>query len=474
MNQAFTKFIYLFIFISFPVIAQQDKAWTLQECIEYALKNNIQIKQSELNTELTKENLTQSRAALLPNLNANASHIYNFGRTIDPFTNQFATDRVLSQNFSLSSNVTLFNGLQTFNTIKQNQYAYMAGRYNVQKIKNDISLNIASAYLQILFSMELVDIALNQTQISSRQVERTKQLVDAGTLAKGGLLDVQAQQANDELTLANAQNQLDLAYLNLTQLLDLDSAGGFKIAKPEIALPEQSAAVANPEQIYSIAVSNQPDVKREEFNLKSSEKGVAIAKGAISPRLTLSGSYGTGYSGASRRILAVTPTGYEIIGFTSVGDTVYQPGYTSTFETTPFNDQVKDNLNKSFGLFLTIPLFNGLQTKTSISRAKINRQNALYNLELTKNQLQKNIQQAHADANAALKKYTASQKALDAMSESFKYTEQRFNVGMLNAFDFNDAKNRLVKAQSDVLQAKYDYVFKTKILDFYLGKPLML
>ena len=191
------------------------KAWSLEQCIDYALKNNNSIKQSELNIELSKVNLTQSQVNLLPNLNANASHSYNYGRTIDRFTNQFATQQVLSQNLSLSSDITLFSGLQNINSIKENKFNYEASKYDVDKMKNDISLSIASAYLQILYNIEALENATNQMGITGGQVDRTQKLVDAGAAAKGTLLDIQAQMATEELNVTNAQNNLDISYLTL-------------------------------------------------------------------------------------------------------------------------------------------------------------------------------------------------------------------------------------------------------------------
>ncbi|OFY94744.1 MAG: hypothetical protein A3K10_04860 [Bacteroidetes bacterium RIFCSPLOWO2_12_FULL_31_6] len=311
--------------------------------------------------------------------------------------------------------------------------------------------------------------------ISAAQVDRTKILVDAGTIARGTLLDIQSQYALEELNVTNAQNQLDISYLNLAQLLNMPSAEGLAIVKPELNIGGDALLTATPTQIYNSAVSNLPEIKSAEFNVKSAEKSVVVAKGGLSPRLTFSASYGTGYSGASQRF-STLPTfqGYSPNGdITSSGDTVYSPLFSSgTFEKTPFGDQYKDNVNKSFGFFLTVPIFNRWQTKTSIDRARIQKMNADLTVESTKLQIQKNVQQAYADASAGLKKYNASLKAIEAMQESFKYTEQKFNVGMLNTNDYNDSKNKLIKAQSDLLQAKYEYVFKTKVLDFYQGKPL--
>lgn len=463
-------------------IKQQDtadiksKTLTLEQCIEYALKNNIQIQQSELNTEISDINLTQSQLSLLPSLNANGAHSYNFGRTIDRFTNQFATQQVLSQNFSLSSDVTLFNGLQTINTIHQNRYAYLANKYSVDKMKNDISLNVATAYLQILYSMEAVENARNQIGITTAQSERSKKLVDAGSIARGAYLDILAQLSTEELNLTNAENQLNIAYLSLAQLLNLSNASGLRIVKPEISIEAQPLLGIDVAQVYNTAVENLPEMKSAKYNVKSAEKGLDVAWGGLSPRLVLSGSYGTGYSGLSKE-LSGTPefTGYQPTGdVTETGEKVLTPGFTAPTRVIPFMDQYKNNVNKSIGLYLTIPIFNRWQTKSSIDRARIQKMNAELSVESTKLQIQKSVQQAYADANAGLKKYYASTRAVEAIQESFKYTEQKFNVGIVNTNDYNDSKNKLIKAQSDLLQAKYEYIFKTKVLDFYQGKALKL
>ncbi len=455
--------------------AVKAQQWTLEQCIDYALKNNIQVQQSQLNTELSKVNLTQSEANLLPSLNGNASHVYNFGRTVDRFTNQFATKEVLSENLSLSSNVNIFSGWQNINSIQQNRFNLIASKYDVDKMKNDISLNIASAYLQILFNMESLDNAHNQMGITSSQVERTKKLFDAGATAKGTFLDIQAQLALEELNVTNAQNQLDISYLTLVQLLNMQTTEGFSVVKPDLTIASEVLLSDNPLQIYNTAVTNLPEVKSAEFKVKSAKKGVDIAWGGISPSLSFSAAYGTGYSGASQQIITQPAyQGYKADGrVTSAGDTVLAPSFSNpTYEKTPFLDQYKNNVNKSFGFYLTVPLFNRFQTKTLIDKARIQKLNADLTVESTKLQLQKSIQQAYADANASLKKYGSTQKALDAMQESFKYTEQKFNVGIVNTLDYNTAKNKLIKTQSDLLEAKYEYVFKTKVLDFYQGKPL--
>jgi outer membrane protein len=478
-NTLITGFIFFLIGVNaFQLKAQTpatNQTLTLEQCIDYALKNNIQIKQSELNTELTEISLTQSKANFLPSLNANASHSYNIGRTIDRFTNQFADAQVLSQNFSLSTDVTLFSGFQNLNTIKENKFNYLAGKYDIEKMKNDVALNIATAYLQILYSIETVENAKNQMGITEQQVSRAQKLVDAGSAAKGTLLDIQSQLATEELNSTTAQNQLDIAYLSLAQLLNMPSAEGLTIVKPELVVIVDALAGVNPAQIYTTAVGSLPEIKSAENKVKGAEKAVDVAWGGAYPRLVFSASYGTGYSGASQRAVGLPAfTGFTPNGsITSAGDTVLSPSFSSgTFEKIPYADQYHDNINKSFGFYLTVPLFNRFQTKTVIDRARIQKLNADLTVKSTKLQVQKNVQQAYADANAGLKKYAASQKAVDAMQESFKYTEQKFNVGLVNTNDYNNAKNKLIKAQSDLLQAKYEFVFKTKVLDFYQGKPL--
>ena len=452
-----------------------NQSMTLEQCIDYALNNNIQIKQTELNTELSHVNLIQSEANVLPSLSGNASHSYNIGRTVDRFTNQFADAQVLSQNFSLSTDLVIFSGFQNLNTIQQSKFNYLAGKYDIEKMKNDIALNIATAYLQILYSIEAVQNAKDQMGITEEQVERTKKLVDVGSAAKGTLLDIQSQLASEELNLTTAQNQLDIAYLSLAQLLNMTSTDGLTIVKPELTITNDALTAVNPLQIYATAVSSLPEVKSAENKVKGAEKGIDVAWGGISPRLEFIASYGTGYSGASLR-----PTGLPTFqGFspngsiTSSGDTVLSPAFSKgTYEKVPYANQYHDNVNKSFGFYLTIPIFNRFQTKASIDKARIQKLNADLTVESTKLQIQKNVQQAYADASAGLKKYNASQKAVDAMQESFKYTEEKFNVGMVNTTDYSTAKNKLIKAQSDLLQAKYEFVFKTKVLDFYQGKPL--
>jgi outer membrane protein len=451
-----------------------QKAWTLEDCIDHAFKNNIQIKQFMLGVENAEINLAQSKMNLLPNLNAYVSHGYNWGQTIDRFTNQFATARVQSNNFYGSSSFTVFSGFQKMNTVRQNQLDVMASKLDADNFMDDIALNIATAYLQILFAQELLEISTNQLDITRQQVTRMGKLVEAGTLARGDLLMLEAQLAAEELQEIEARNTLDMSYLVLAHMLDFPSAEGFEIVKPEIELYETQSMTMTPEQIYDNAVVKRPNIKSAELKVESASKGLAVARGSHSPTLNLDLSWGTGFSGA--QTIGRNPFSEEVaIGY----DSEMNPVYTSiqryeTFETKPFSDQFIDNNNRTINFALRIPIFNGGFARTNVSRARISIENAQYEHQIAKLQLNKTIQQAWADASSSLKKYTASDKKVAATEESFKYAEQRFNVGMLTSLDYNNSKNELQRAQSEMLQAKYDYVFKTKVLDFYMGIPIKL
>jgi outer membrane protein len=458
-------------------LKQSAKVWTLHDCIDYALANNIQVKQQQLSEQVAKINLLQSNLSLFPGIEADASHGYNYGRTIDMFTNQFATSTVQSDNFYLSSSITVFDGFQLLNTIKQNRINLQASQYDLDKMMNDISLNIATAYLQILYNIELLNNAQNQLDVTKQQVDRTKKLVDAGTAAKGDLLTLEAQAASEDLNVVTAQNTLDLSYLLLSQMLNLTSPDSFKIAIPQIDVPSETAILLKPEQVFAFAMNTQPEIKSAELKVQSSEVGLSIARGMRSPIISLRGSLGTGFSGDSKQIKG-TPSysGLDTIGYTysTTPVAVVQPQFAYQTETIPFKDQIKDNFNKSISLNLSMPIFSGWRTNGNISKAKIAVQNAEYTLQTTKNTLFQSIQQAYADATAARNKYQSSQKSVDAMKESFKYSEQRYNVGLVNSVDYDDAKNKLVVAESNLLQAKYEFVFRLKILDFYMGKPIEL
>jgi len=426
----------------------QEKAWTLEECIAHALQNNIRIKQQEIMTEYQVNALEQSKLNLLPTLNGSASHNYAFGRALDETTYEFTeNETVQSNNFYAGSNVTLFRGLVNYNTIQKNKYQVLASEQELEQFRDDISLNIALAYLQILLNQELVTATEAQVDLTMQQIERTRKLVDAGSVAGGNLLDIEAQAAREELQLVNLRNQLTLSLLSLAQMLELESMDGFNIAVPVISVRDE-AVDGNPAAIFSIAEQTRPEILSAEYQLRSAEYDLAIARGNRSPRLNLGASMSTGYS--DKRLKPVT------------------------FESYPFGEQLNDNLNYSLGFSLNIPIFNGWQVNAGIKNSKLGIENSKYALENTRKQLYKNIQQAYTDATGALKKFHASEKAVASMEEAFRYAEQKLDVGLVTAIEYNQSKTQLLNAQSEMAQAKYEYVFKTKVLDFYKGIPLTL
>ena len=430
-----------------------QKTWTLEECIQYALDNNIQIKRQELQTELTKNNLQQSNFQVLPNLNGSMSHRWDFGRNINPITNEISTNASMSDGFGLSSSVTLFNGFQTLNSIKQNRYLQEKSLQDFKKAQNDISLQIATAFLQILFSEEALNIAQSQLDVTALQLEKTKRLVEVGSKAKGDLLQIQAQEASEKFNVVNAKNNLNIANLTLIQLLEIKTLEGFKTSRPDSVPMNYNNALTSVDDIYKEAEAKLPQIKSAEFSLKSAEKGLDISRGQMSPRLSLSGSLGSRYSDANKMSDPITG----------------KP--TSTYS---FNTQIKSNSYQSIGFDLSIPIFNNFQTNYSISNSKIRVKDSQYSLEQTKKSLYAEIQKAHSDALGALEKYNAANEAVLSNQEAFKYTQQKYDVGVVSSVDFNVAKNNLTKAKSDLIQAKYQYVFNIKVLDFYRGIPISL
>jgi outer membrane protein len=351
----------------------------------------------------------------------------------------------------------------------------MAKKYDIEKVINDISITVATDFLQLLFNKELVIMAEKQLEISFQQEERIGKLVSAGQLAKGSLLETQSQVASEQLQLVKAKSQKEIALLNIKQLLEIRANTDFDIVVPSISLPNQSK-VPSTDEIYNAALNVFPNVKSAEYRLKSRDKNLTISKGGRFPKITLNGSMGSGYSDARTRILNVDSIGMILSGYQTEisGENVLMPVYNYNSEITPFNQQLKDNFSQSLSFSLSIPLFNGWMTNSSIANAKIGVLSAKNDLQKTKNQLRKQVEQVRADVIAAEKQYEFAKKSAEALQESFSYNEQKFNEGMLNVYDYNNAKNKLIKAESDLLQAKYDYLFKIKILDFFLGKPLTL
>jgi outer membrane protein len=349
----------------------------------------------------------------------------------------------------VQANVTLFNGFQMQNSIKFFKLSMQKSLADLEKAKNDISLNVALGYLDILYNTELLEVAKSQIEVTLLQVERNKKLVEVGNVARGTLLEIQSQAAREKVNVTNAKNALDISYLNLSQLLELDSVGNFQITKPELLSVEENKILESVMQIYTVAVSRMPQVKSSELNLEVQKANLAIAKGKYSPSLTMSGLYYSRYSA-----LATDPL---------------NPSSKYTYM-----NQLKDNQYKQLSLSLNIPIFSKFQTRTTVSNSKIQVSDAEITLVQIKKTLYKEIQQAHADALASFDNYTSRKEAVLSSEEAFKYSQQKFDVGMISAVDYNLAKNNLTKAKSDLIQAKYQFIFKVKVLDFYKGSALTL
>ncbi|MBN2524515.1 MAG: TolC family protein [Bacteroidales bacterium] len=467
------KYLLLFLISVIQVQAFSQKKWTLEDCINYAHANNLQIKRQELQAKVADVNLLQSYTNILPDLNGNISRNYGFGRQIDPFTNDFILNNSISDNYSVTSNISLFNGLQNYNNIKSNKYASLAAIQNVEKEKIENTFNISSAYLEILFQKELLEVAKNQKEVTVLQVDRTQKLVDAGNVAKGDLLEIQAQLANENLNITNTQNQLNLSILNLSQLLDLDSTSNFDIVVPDTIDPNIATDIPSVSMVYNNALEYLPHVKSAEYLLKSFEKQLAVQKGKRSPMLYLSGSIYTGYSD-QRTLLNTDDFSEQEIGYIqgNPSQIVVSPSYgVSDYS---YSQQFSDNIAQSLSIGLSIPILNRWEVNNGISRARIRMEDSKFELDQVKQQLYKNIQQAHNDAISAREKYNSAIEAVISNKESFHYTQQKFNVGMVNSVEYNIAKNNYIKAESDLLQAKYEYIFAVKILDFYRGIPITL
>jgi outer membrane protein len=456
-------------------ISAQSKVWTLEECISYALENNLQIQQNELSQKLADYDLKQAKYNILPDLNGFATHAYNFGQTIDPFTNQFANTQVRSNSFSISSTFIIFNGFRNVNTVKRNQAQQKSAQFDLKKMKNDISLNIANSFLGILFNQELLNNAQAQLRITQQQIDRIRKQVEAGSLPQGALKDIDAQFASEELNVVNAQNQLKLSKLNLEQILRLESSDEFEILSPDLSNFNGVKELISPGALYLSALETMPEIKSAEYNLFASTKGTQIARSGYMPTLSISGSMGTGFSGANREVInLVNPQFIENGNVTESGERILSPSVTPVFQDKSFTDQFSDNENKSIRFSLAIPIFNKFSARIGVKRAKIQEQLADLNYESTKLALRQNIESAHNDAVAALKRFRAAEKSVSALETSFAYTQERYNVGIINSFDFNNEKNRLINSQSELLQAKYNYIFSTKVLDFYQGGGISL
>jgi outer membrane protein len=413
----------------------------LKRATELVLENNLQIKQAKFSEAISEVNLSQSKLAIYPTLNANTGLNFNYGRSIDLNSNQFINRAITSNNATVISNTNLFQGFRRMNEISQNKVQLEADKSNTQKVKDDLVLAVVTNYLSVLNAQDLLTASRQQLDIANQQLDIEQKFFDVGNRTLADLAQSKSQRATAELNVTNAKNQVDLAFLDLAQLLERDPSIPFEIEKPQIDNIININAAYSAVDVFKTASLNFPDIKLAEFRKQVFEKEIDIAKAGYLPSLSLQNGLNTRYSNG-------------------------------TFFDTSFGEQVRDNFNQFIGFGLTIPIFNGLATKSNVRRANINFQNAMVSEQLAKNNLNKVINQAVYDLRAAEKRFYSAQTAYESSKEAFNVIEQRYAVGLVNSLDFNQAQTNLNRAQFDQIQARYDFIFRSKVIDFYLGNPI--
>jgi outer membrane protein len=415
--------------------------WTLRQCTEYAVSHNIQIKQRD-NQRIQREiQLSTAKNSRLPDLSGSVSERFSFGRglTVD---NTYTNRSTSSTSFSIGTNVPLFTGFKIPNNIKLNQLNLEAATQDLEKAKNDIRMQVAKAFVQILYDMEIADVAVRQVEIDSMQVARLERFLENGKASGADVSQQKATLAQSQLTATQAQNNLHLALLVLTQLLELPTPEGFSIVRPNLNNQNILNIPSDPNIIYQEALLFKPEVKAEQLRLDASEKNIKIAQAALYPTLSLTGGLQSNYN---------TISGVPSDGFFS---------------------QLKNNFSQYIGLSLNVPIFNRFSTRNSIRSARIDRENQQLQLDNIKKTLYKEIQQVYYNAVAAQAKYESSEVARQSSEDAFTLTQAKYENGKANITEFNEAKNRYLKAESDLVQARYEYLYQTSLLDFYRGKEL--
>lgn len=442
------------LFISLAGFSQ--KKWTLKECVTHALENNITIKQNKLNIQLAEKDVEISKGNFLPDLNSSASQGLNFGSYTGQDGGRISND-TRGNGFGISSNTTIFNGFRNRNSLKQSKLGVEGNILDLAKIENDISLNVVNFYLNILFAKENLNVATIQSEISEKQIARVKAQFEAGAVPKGDLLNVQSTAVNDAQGVVLQGNTLNLALLQLAQLLQISSVD-FDVANIEIGTPSSVLLYDSANKVYNKALTNRPEIKRAKLNIENASIGIEIARGAYLPTLSFSARANTSYQ--------------TVLGEKDVLIRQQPDGSVKTIPN-PFFTQLNNNLGYNFGLSLNIPIFNRFQTKNRVAKSVINKEQTKYELESRKLQLQQEIEKSFFDVKAAVKTFEAAEVSLNAQKEAFKNAQVSYDYGSMTQFDFDQVRNRLVNAEGAMIRSKYDYVFKTKVLKFYYGESII-
>ncbi|HEY0741456.1 MAG TPA: TolC family protein [Chryseosolibacter sp.] len=460
---------------------KNTKVWTLKECVDYALANNLGVQRSRYDVESAEVTRLQSKAAMLPSVNASVSNGYNWGRSINPVTNEFTTQEIRSLSPNANAQLTVFNGLRIQNTIRQSNKDFQASEQDLEKAKNDLMLNVINLYVNVVFNKELLENARFQLSSSQQQYERTKKQVEAGALPKSNELNLDAQVATNEVAVVNNENALNLSLLQLKQALQLPGSTDMDVEIPQLEV-EDLVIENSSQEIFEIARKSLPEIRAAELRVSSSYYAVKAARGNLYPRLTLGGSLNSNYSSANDRPIPIegavetvpSPIGYYIDPVSSQQRFVFRDVEMPTAFTDGYGyrDQLSDNFFRSAGITLSIPLLNGFQSRAQVQRSVINRNVAEINHKLANQTLRQNVETAYNDAFAASKTYNSSIRQVQAREEAFRMTKQRFDIGAANYVEYQVAENDLFQAKSDLARAKYNFIFRKKLLDFYSGKPL--
>jgi outer membrane protein len=477
MNYSLLKIV-LLIILTFGFSSNaQVKKWTLQECVEYALKNNISIKQSELDTKLADIDKKLAVGNFLPILNAGGSHSWNIGLNQNITTGLLENQTIQFTSASLNSSIDIYNGLQNQNRLRRAKLAQTASLYQLSKMQDDISLNIANLYLEILFNKENLKVQQNQLANDEKQLIRSQEMVDAGMVPRGDLLDMKATVASDKQRVIVAENTLFLSRLSLAQLLTLEDFENFDTVDTDVDFKISPVLAQTPEAIVQKANETRVEIKIAQANLDLSSRDIKIAKGALQPSITGFYSFSTraSYSEIVTGFTPDTANPFSVIAqVEGTGQNVLQQNFLPIFsKAAPLLDQFSDNKGHNFGLQLTIPVFNGFSARGNVERSKISFERNNNALKQAKLDLETNVYRSITDAKAALNTYESSLTTMEARKEAFNYAKERYEVGMMNAFDYNQSQTLFINAQSDVVRAKYDALFKMKIVEFYFGIPII-
>ena len=435
-----SNFYLLMLFLMFSFSFGQSKKWTLEECVSYALENNISIKQSELDLKISKIEKIESLGGFLPTINGNANYSINTGANINPATNQFETSTFSSLSAGANTNINLFNGLNNWKTLQRAKLSAISNQYRLEKMRDDVALNIANIYLQILFNKEQIKVLQNQKVITEENLKRTKQLIAAGSIPAGDIYELQATLAGQEQQIIAAENTLLIAKINLSQILLITEYATFDVADENYSVPTSTILLETPENIFVKAKENVRDVKIANANLEIAKKDIQISRSGYTPTISAFFGYNT-------RWAETTPL--------------------------PFRDQLRLFDGTAYGLQLNVPLLNGLSVRNRVQRSKVNFERSNFLFKQAELDLERNVYQAYNDVSNAKKAYEASSKTMEARKNANEFAKARYETGLLNAFDYSQSTIALENALSEELRTKYDYIFRTKILEFYFGIPII-